>query len=186
MKKFILLLLTVAITFTTTLSTTNTLESCVFYEYLEECHAEEVFDYDSYKGRMAELESSSSYKALNRYGYMGRYQFGKSTLKGLRKGGYLKISNREMRTKNFLNNPVVQERAMLALTNHNTQVLDNYGLMKYIGQDVGGVKITLQGMLSASHLLGPYAVKQFIKSNGKINKQDGNGTTAKDYMEEFA
>ena len=185
MKQFILLVLTVVLTFTTTLSTSTTLETCVFYEYLEECHQEETFNYKSYEYKMAVLESSDSYKALNRFGYMGRYQFGKSTLKGLRRSGYLKISNKEMRTKNFLNNPELQDRAMLALTNHNTQVLDNYGLMQYIGKEVGGVKITLQGMLAASHLLGPYAVKRFIKTDGRVNKHDGNGTTAKDYMQKF-
>ena len=51
-------------------------------------------------------ESSNRYDVVNKYGYMGKYQFGKSTLKGL---GF-KVTKEE-----FLNNPELQEQAMIAL-----------------------------------------------------------------------
>jgi len=51
-------------------------------------------------------ESGNRYTIVNKYGYMGRYQFGKSTLKGL---GF-KVTKDE-----FLNSPYIQEKAIQKL-----------------------------------------------------------------------
>ena len=51
-------------------------------------------------------ESSNDYTVTNKWGYMGKYQFGRSTLKGL---GF-KVTKKE-----FLSNPQLQEEAMMAL-----------------------------------------------------------------------
>ena len=59
-------------------------------------------------------ESGNNYTIVNTYGYMGRYQFGASTLKGL---GF-KVTKEE-----FLNNPALQEEAMQALLEHNSKKL---------------------------------------------------------------
>ena len=48
---------------------------------------------------------------------MGKYQFGKRTLKSL---GY------DVSKKEFLNSPYLQEQAMLDLLNHNKKILKNY------------------------------------------------------------
>jgi len=184
MKQFALTVIIIGLSFNSIFSNSNVVDECYIYDYIEDCE-KQAYDYDLYRTRMAVLESSSSYTALNQFGYLGMYQFGRSTLKGLRRSGYLKISNREMITKNFLSNPELQERAMKALTDHNIKVLTRYGLMKYIGSEVKGVEVTLSGMLAASHLVGPNAVKKLIKSNGIINKADGNGTTALKYLNEF-
>ena len=50
-------------------------------------------------------ESGNRYDITNTWGYMGKFQFGKSTLKGL---GF------EVTRKEFLNNPQLQEEAMMA------------------------------------------------------------------------
>lgn len=153
--------------------------------------------YTDFMKEMAHLESGGiidPYKVVNRYGYMGKYQFSKRTLIGLMKTGYLKTTRKEI--NNFTNSPELQERAMQALIKHNTDILKRYGLFQYIGKTIGGVKITLEGMLAASHLLGPYAVKHYILSGGSmrsvkvkgvlVTKYDGNGTSIKDYMNHFA
>jgi hypothetical protein len=44
-------------------------------------------------------ESGNRYNIVNKYGYMGKYQFGKATLKGLG----IKVSNEE-----FINSPELQ------------------------------------------------------------------------------
>ena len=62
-------------------------------------------------------ESSNDYTVTNKWGYMGKYQFGRSTLKGL---GY-KVTKKE-----FLNNPQLQEEAMMALLLHNKEKLQKY------------------------------------------------------------
>ena len=62
-------------------------------------------------------ESGNRYDIVNKFGYMGRYQFGRGTLKGL---GY-KLTQEE-----FLNSPEVQERAMMDLLKHNKKKLQKY------------------------------------------------------------
>jgi len=52
-------------------------------------------------------ESSNNYKAVNQFGYLGKYQFGRKTLNAI---GFEEISNYE-----FLSNPEIQEEAMLVL-----------------------------------------------------------------------
>jgi hypothetical protein len=145
---------------------------------------------------MARLESGGilePYHAINRYGYMGKYQFSKKTLRGLVRTGYLKATNKELR--NFMRDPELQERAMVALVKNNKKTLLNYGLYRYIGREVNGVKVTMSGMLASAHLLGPYAVSHYLKNGGSlktvklrgvvIRKYDGNGTSLEDYMKHF-
>jgi len=129
-----------------------------------------------YIDHIAWLESRGNYSVTNQFGYLGKYQFGIKTLKGL---GY---TNKEIKT--FINNKELQEEAMLKLIDHNMRILKKYGLMKYVGYNVNGVNVTVEGMLAGSHLLGPYAVKQFIEQ-GKIGA-DANGTTIVTYMKQFS
>jgi len=158
-------------------------------------------DVDKYLSIIAFKESSDNYRALNRLGYMGKYQFGRSTLRGLKKYEFLDFKKEEIATSNFLANTVLQDAAMNALTAYNTnKLLVEWGLSPYLGKTVGGVKITLEGMLAASHLLGPYAVKHYLENKGSmksvtikvegekvlIRKYDGNGTSLKDYMSMFS
>ena len=56
-------------------------------------------------------ESSNNYKAVNQFGYLGKYQFGRKTLNAI---GFKDISNYE-----FLSNPEIQEEAMLVLLQKN-------------------------------------------------------------------
>ena len=72
-------------------------------------------------------ESSGNYKAVNQYGYLGKYQFGRKTLNAL---GYDKVSNRE-----FLANPSIQEEAMYALLSHNKKILRRQ-IERYHGETI--------------------------------------------------
>ena len=77
-------------------------------------------------------ESGNRYDITNTWGYMGKYQFGKSTLKGL---GF------NVTRKEFLNNPQLQEEAMMALLNHNKEKLQQY-IDIYDGQTINGMYIS--------------------------------------------
>ena len=136
-----------------------------------------------FMAKMALLESLDNYTIVNRYGYIGKYQFSVRTLRGLKRSGYLNVSNEDI--KHFRYRPEIQEQAMRALIRHNLHYLKRSNMLKYIGKEIGGVKITMRGMLAASHLVGPYGAKQFILSGGRINKKDANGTSVRDYMKEF-
>ena len=119
-------------------------------------------------------ESGNRYGITNKWGYMGRYQFGKSTLKGL---GF-KVSKTE-----FLNNPQLQDSAMMALLNHNKEKLQKY-IDLFDGETIDGMYISESGILAAAHLGGQGSVKRYFR-NGKVFR-DGNGTKITSYMNKFS
>ena len=120
-------------------------------------------------------ESSNNYHAVNQFGYLGKYQFGRRTLDGL---GYEDVTNRQ-----FLENHSIQEEAMYALLNHNRRVLRRQ-ISKYVGQTIAGVYITESGLLAAAHLAGPGNVKKFLRKGYEF--KDGNGTKMTSYMVKFS
>ena len=120
-------------------------------------------------------ESSGNYKAVNQYGYLGKYQFGRNTLNAL---GYEDVSNRE-----FLANDSIQEEAMYALLNHNKRILRRQ-IEKYHGKTINGIFITESGILAAAHLAGPGNVRKFFRKGYEF--KDGNGTKMTSYMIKFS
>ena len=68
----------------------------------------------SFLDALGHQESRNRYDIVNRFGYMGRYQFGKSTLKTVK----IKVSQEE-----FLNSPKIQEEAMRRLLIYNKKKL---------------------------------------------------------------
>ena len=118
-------------------------------------------------------ESKNNYLVVNQYGYMGKYQFGRATLRGL---GY-NVTRRQ-----FLDSPELQEEAMIKLLEHNKFVLRNY-ITHYSGKKVHGIKVTESGLLAAAHLVGPAKVKEFLLT-GKDAK-DGNNTPMTYYLQRF-
>jgi hypothetical protein len=120
-------------------------------------------------------ESTNNYKAVNQFGYLGKYQFGRKTLNAI---GFKDVSNRE-----FLSNPSIQEEAMLVLLKKNKRTLRRE-IKKYVGKTINGIYITESGILAAAHLGGAGNVRKFFR-NGK-NFADGNGTKITSYMKQFA
>tara|TARA_R110001632_G_scaffold48289_1_gene121709 strand:+ start:130 stop:726 length:597 start_codon:yes stop_codon:yes gene_type:complete len=115
-------------------------------------------------------ESGNRYDIVNTYGYMGKYQFGKATLKGLG----IKVSSQE-----FLNSPMLQETAMRKLMLHNRKKLRRL-IEKYEGQVVHGVIVTESGVLAAAHLAGQGNVKKWFRKGTQF--RDGYGTRLTSYM----
>ena len=119
-------------------------------------------------------ESGNRYDITNTWGYMGKYQFGRTTLKGL---GF-KVTRKE-----FLNNPQLQEEAMMALLLHNKEKLQTY-IDLFDGETINGMYISENGILAAAHLGGQGSVKRYFK-NGRVFK-DAYGTKITSYMELFS
>ena len=138
---------------------------------IEKYHQEEL---ENFLDAIGFRESSNDYTVTNKWGYMGKYQFGRSTLKGL---GF-KVTKKE-----FLNNPQLQEEAMMALLLHNKEKLQKY-IDIFDGQTINGMYISESGILAAAHLGGQGSVKRYFK-NGKVFK-DGNGTKITSYMNKFS
>ena len=118
-------------------------------------------------------ESGNRYHVVNKFGYMGKYQFGKSTLRTLK----IKVTKEA-----FLNSPDLQEYAMLQNLIYNKKKLQKY-IDKYEGQIINEIYITESGILAAAHLGGPGSVRKFFRS-GKI-MEDGNGVKITSYLKQF-
>ncbi|RMZ50917.1 peptidoglycan-binding protein LysM [Flavobacteriaceae bacterium PRS1] len=128
-----------------------------------------------FKEALAFKESRGNYFTVNTHGYLGKYQFGKNTLK------LIGIYN----TNKFLSDPKLQEKAFIANTARNKWILRR-DIKRFVGKIVGGVLITESGILAAAHLAGPGSVKKFLRSYGAIGFADAYGTTIKSYMKRFS
>ena len=76
-----------------------------------------VKDYYAFLDAIGHQESGNRYNVVNRFGYMGRFQFGKSTLRTIK----VKVDK-----ETFLNNPQIQDYAMLKLLCYNKTKLQKY------------------------------------------------------------
>lgn len=131
--------------------------------------------YVGFKEALAFKESQGNYLIVNTFGYLGKYQFGRSTLE------LIGINN----THKFLENPVLQERAFLLNTSRNKWVLRR-DIARYTGKKIGGVQITESGILAAAHLAGPGSVKSYLRSGGANQFSDGFGTSIRSYLKKFS
>lgn len=133
-----------------------------------------IMDRNAFLDAMGHQESRNRYHIVNKYGYMGKYQFGKSTLKTIK----IRVSRTE-----FLNNPELQEEAMLRLLRYNKKKLQKY-IDDFDGKVVNGVLVTESGLLAAAHLGGAGSVKKWFKT-GRV-RRDGNGVKITSYMKRFS
>ena len=127
-----------------------------------------------YKEAIAFRESQGKYHRVNSLGYMGKYQFGKETLKTI--GIHDSAA--------FIESPKMQEKAFTALLSKNKWKLRKE-IELFDGKIIGGVRITESGILAAAHLGGARSVKRFLYSNGKRKCKDSYGTSVKCYLRQF-
>jgi len=131
--------------------------------------------YQGFKEAVAFKESRGNYKTINEYGYLGKYQFGKGTLK------LIGIYN----ANEFLNTPELQEAAFYANASRNKWILKR-DIARFVGEKINGITITESGILAAAHLAGPGSVKKYLRSWGANSFNDAFGTTIGYYMKKFA
>lgn len=105
-----------------------------------------------FKEALAFKESRGNYFSVNTLGYLGKYQFGKGTLK------LIGIYN----TTKFLYNPQLQEKAFIANAERNKWILRR-DIKRFVGKNIDGVLVTESGILAAAHLAGPGSVKKVSK-----------------------
>ena len=131
--------------------------------------------YLGFKEALGFKESRGDYHIVNDYGYMGKYQFSRATLRMI---GFKD-------TDNFLYDTRQQEEAFLAYTSLNKWVLRN-DIKRYAGKTIGGVKVTESGILAAAHLAGAGNVKKFLRSAGENRFEDANGASIRYYLRKFS
>jgi len=132
-------------------------------------------DFEHFKEALASKESQGNYKAVNKLGYLGKYQFGRSTLERF------EIYNIHA----FLKTPELQEKAFLALCSVNKWILRK-DICRNKGKTINGIFITESGILAAAHLGGAGNVKKFLRSHGTMKFKDAFGTSIESYLRLFA
>ena len=162
--------------------------------------------YSNFYDELGYKESSSipggaqNYDIVNYAGYLGKYQFGEAVL---RDAGYYSVDGSDSNLnqasqdwignwsgknginskEDFLNNKNnVQETAIREIIAKNWEYIENLGLEKYEGQIFNGIKITVDGMLAASHLLGAGNLRKYLQSGGNEIPADGSGTPITKYI----
>ena len=135
-----------------------------------------VRDFVGFKNFLGFFESGSDYDKINRFGYVGKYQFGKGTLK------MYGVTN----LVNYKNNPELQEKIFLMNVMRNKWILRRE-ISWYSNRYLGGVYVSESGIIAAAHLSGPGNVKKYLRSHcdANLNKKDANGTSISDYMRIF-
>jgi hypothetical protein len=132
-------------------------------------------EFEDFKEALAFKESQGNYQVVNKLGYLGKYQFGSTTLERFD----------ILDTNAFLTNPALQEKAFVALCKVNKWILRK-DIKRSVGKKINGIVITESGILAAAHLAGAGNVKKFLRSNGTQTFSDAFGTTVEIYLEMFA
>ncbi len=132
-------------------------------------------DFLGFKEALAFKESQGRYRVVNTLGYLGKYQFGATTLERF------KIYD----TDHFLRNPELQERTFVAYCKVNKWILRK-DIQRSVGKVINGVEITESGILAAAHLSGAGNVKKYLRTNGQHNRSDAYGSSIELYMKKFA
>lgn len=131
--------------------------------------------FNGFKEALGFKESQGRYHVVNTLGYLGKYQFGKSTLKRFR------IYNTQL----FLKTPELQEDAFIALCSLNKWILRK-DIKRSVGDNINGIHITESGILAAAHLAGAGNVKKYLRSNGQNRFKDAYGSSIQHYLKHFS
>lgn len=141
---------------------------------------------------IGKMESNNKYDIINKYGYMGRYQFGITTLKGLNIDTLLVSDADSIYTNTdsiiktrFIKDTLIQEIAMHRYLKYNKRHLTDY-ISQYDKTYIDSIYVTTSGILAAAHLSGSTNVKRFFDSMGEKNCEDAFGTSIKDYLKNFS
>lgn len=161
---------------------------------------------DGWRGALKAKESGGNAGSINQFGYTGLYQFGAPRLASM--GVYTPGSGENLGTwsqtgqnapgkwsgtfsipgfpevktlSDFRANPAAQEAVFDMHQRKMDQEIQQNGLDKYIGQTVGGVPITREGIYSMIHLGGVGGAQNALASGGASDARDANGATVLQY-----
>jgi len=161
-------------------------------------------DIDTFLIALGNRESSGDHTVMNKYGYVGLYQVGEEALHDVgvyyetkktginyKKNdwvGYVSDKNKYGITSlwDFMHSRSKQKAVQIDFKKKHWQYLMNLNLIKYIGKTINGIPITQSGLLAGAHLVGPGGIRDFLRSNGKNDVTDANGTPVSSYIKNFA
>ena len=112
---------------------------------------------------------------------LGKWQFTTCHLETFRN------NNKKAKFTNdqFLKSPDLQKAVMQWQLKSINKFINKNNLDKYIGRTINGVKVTREGLFAVAHLGGNGGLRQFLKSNGKLEESDQLGTSFTKYLAAF-
>ena len=135
----------------------------------QEIDSLEIDDRDkNYLKLLAKKESGFQPDIVNRFGYSGLYQFGKSALSAV-----------NISRDDYMANSMLQHEAALKLANIN-----NKGLSKYYGKTLNGIKLSPYNLAAAAHLIGKGDLINVLEGR-KSDVKDGNQVSLFKYLKDF-
>lgn len=138
--------------------------------FIKEVNPNNYTDYEMFAFSLGWRESHNRYDIINKWGYLGKYQFSPITLRWL---GY------EGTFVNFLESPELQELYFFKLLQSNQKNLKKY-IEYFENHKKDSILITESGILAAAHLVGPNNVRKYFDVD--YVKRDALGTPITEYL----
>lgn len=139
----------------------------------------------NFQNSIKRTESGGDYRQRNdavgssgRRGHYGILQFGHDRLDDARNAGVLPAN---YSAEDFVNDEAMQDRVEAWHWNDIDSQAEKRGLNRFLGQTVGGVKVTPEAIRSMAHIGGMGGAEKFLTSGGAYNPSDINGTSIQDY-----
>ncbi|GKY89444.1 calcium-binding protein [Sinisalibacter aestuarii] len=155
------------------------------------------FSYEDFLSAIRFRESSGNYTLVNTLDYLGAYQFGEGALVDLGfvngdgkwwdndySGGWTGKLGIDSKAE-FLASAAAQDAAADDWFKLVWQYLKAVGADDYLGQTVGGIRITASGLIAGAHLLGSGNVIDWLDSGGNARLADAYGTPISEYIAMF-
>ncbi|CAN5124385.1 hypothetical protein BH10PSE7_BH10PSE7_43980 [soil metagenome] len=147
-----------------------------------------------------EAHPDGNYAAVNTLNFIGKYQMGEAALVDIGvvnldgdafdnnySGGFTGKFGLDS-VADFLHSPGGQDQAIRAYMAVQFGYLNIPGVdaLKYDGQIVDGVKITVSSLLAVAHLVGFGEAGQYVNSGGDVDPIDAYGTHSSEYAALFS
>ena len=150
-------------------------------ERIKEYRAEQM---DLYLEAIGSYESGNNPASWNKFGYIGKYQFGKAARKST---GFGHIDYWDFRDDHTIWTEEEQDVAMIKLMMKNQAHLNLIIIQcQRDGRMIEGIKVTKSGLLAAAHLSGAGNVKKYFRTGGRWNPEDAYGTSLETYLLHFS
>ncbi len=138
--------------------------------------------FDEFLKKLAWRESRGNWKVINRFGYMGKYQIGKTALKDI---GMDSITAEAFKKDSTIFPEELQDIAIRKYIKKNRKYLKEC-IEHYKNTKVNGILVTESSIIGAAHLVGQRSVKEWLNCGGHVRKVDGNGVTIESYLKLFS
>jgi hypothetical protein len=139
--------------------------------------------YEHFLYVLAQRESGNDWTIYNKWGYMGKYQFGDLALEDLGYGGCVTIE--EFKKDPSIFPEWLQDELIVEYIKKNKRNLRRY-IKNFDNTIIDSTEITESGIIAAAHLVGAGNTTKWFDNCGEIDIKDGNGVSIKEYMKTFA